>query len=176
MITPNDIATKTFKKVTGGYSPEEVDSFLDDIYEDYERLYEESLKPKIAPAVVPTPKPQPQIKQELPAPPAIDPKELAAIQKALEKTLILAEQTAAETKDSAMKESNQIIKEAKLQAEEIIRSTRSNQFQLEQEIMNLESRYELMCTRIRLLLNAEIELLDKHEMEISKKSSKQQKK
>ncbi len=42
MITPNDIATKDFKKVAVGYSPEEVDTFLDDIYVDYERLYRES--------------------------------------------------------------------------------------------------------------------------------------
>jgi len=39
VITPNDIATKDFKKVAVGYSPEEVDTFLDDIYEDYEKLY-----------------------------------------------------------------------------------------------------------------------------------------
>ena len=44
MITPNDIATKDFKKVAVGYSPEEVDTFLDDIYVDYERLYRESQK------------------------------------------------------------------------------------------------------------------------------------
>ena len=37
MITPNDIATKDFKKVAVGYSPEEVDTFLDDIYEDLRR-------------------------------------------------------------------------------------------------------------------------------------------
>ena len=46
MITPNDIATKDFKKVAVGYSPEEVDTFLDDIYEDYEKLYKESQKEK----------------------------------------------------------------------------------------------------------------------------------
>ncbi len=44
MVTPNDIATKDFKKVAVGYSPEEVDTFLDDIYEDYEKLYNESLQ------------------------------------------------------------------------------------------------------------------------------------
>ena len=53
MITPNDIATKDFKKVAVGYSPEEVDTFLDDIYEDYERLYKESLKEKTVVAPVP---------------------------------------------------------------------------------------------------------------------------
>ena len=42
MITPNDIATKDFKKVAVGYSPEEVDTFLDDIYEDYEKLYKKA--------------------------------------------------------------------------------------------------------------------------------------
>ena len=52
MVTPNDIATKDFKKVAVGYSPEEVDTFLDDIYEDYEKLYNESLQSKTKTEVV----------------------------------------------------------------------------------------------------------------------------
>ena len=52
MVTPNDIATKDFKKVAVGYSPEEVDTFLDDIYEDYEKLYNESMQSKTKTEVV----------------------------------------------------------------------------------------------------------------------------
>ena len=82
VITPNDIATKDFKKVAVGYSPEEVDTFLDDIYEDYERLYKESLKEKTVVAPVPA---------------AEDTDRFKHLEKSIERTLSFAESAAAET-------------------------------------------------------------------------------
>lgn len=81
MITPNDIATKDFKKVAVGYSPEEVDTFLDDIYEDYEKLYKESQKEKSKTEAV-----------------AEDTDRLKHLEKSIERTLSLAEAAAEETK------------------------------------------------------------------------------
>ena len=77
MITPNDIATKDFKKVAVGYSPEEVDTFLDDIYEDYEKLYKESQKEKSKTEAV-----------------AEDTDRLKHLEKSIERTLSLAEAAA----------------------------------------------------------------------------------
>ena len=84
MITPNDIATKDFKKVAVGYSPEEVDTFLDDIYEDYEKLYKESQKEKSKTEAV-----------------AEDTDRLKHLEKSIERTLSLAE-AAAEEKQMPM--------------------------------------------------------------------------
>ena len=120
MITPNDIATKDFKKVAVGYSPEEVDTFLDDIYEDYEKLYKESQKEK--------------------------------------------------SKTEAVAEDTDRLK----QAADILASARTKAYELEQKISGLESRYELMKTRIKLLLYAEIELLDKGEVLAEKEAKAQE--
>ena len=150
MITPNDIATKDFKKVAVGYSPEEVDTFLDDIYEDYEKLYKESLKEK---TVVPAP-----------APVADDTDRFKHLEKSIERTLSFAESAAAETKAAAQAEADAILSAAKTQAAEIISAARAKAYELEQDIADLESRYELMKTRVKLLLYAEIELLDKNEI------------
>ena len=149
MITPNDIATKDFKKVAVGYSPEEVDTFLDDIYEDYERLYRESLKEKtvVAPVAV-----------------AEDTDRFKNLEKSIERTLSFAESAAEETKAAAKAEAEAILSEAKAQAQEILSAARTKSYQLEQDIMALENRYELMKTRVKLLLYAEIELLDKNEI------------
>lgn len=149
MITPNDIATKDFKKVAVGYSPEEVDTFLDDIYEDYERLYKESLKERavVAPVAV-----------------AEDTDRFKNLEKSIERTLSFAESAAAETKAAAQAEAESILSAAKTQAAEIISAARTKSYELEQEITELESRYELMKTRVKLLLYAEIELLDKNEI------------
>lgn len=149
MITPNDIATKDFKKVAVGYSPEEVDTFLDDIYEDYEKLYKESLKEKTAVA---------------PAPAAEDTDRFKNLEKSIERTLSFAESAAEETKAAAKAEAEAILSEAKMQAQEILSAARTKSYQLEQDIMALENRYELMKTRVKLLLYAEIELLDKNEI------------
>ena len=146
MITPNDIATKDFKKVAVGYSPEEVDTFLDDIYEDYEKLYKESQKEKSKTEAV-----------------AEDTDRLKHLEKSIERTLSLAEAAAEETKAAAKADGDAIINSAKQQAEDILASARTKAYELEQKISGLESRYELMKTRIKLLLYAEIELLDKGE-------------
>ncbi len=147
MITPNDIATKDFKKVAVGYSPEEVDTFLDDIYEDYERLYNESLKEKT--------KPEPAVEST---------DHFRDLEKSIARTLGFAESAAAETKAAAQKEADAIINVARTQATEILSAARKKSYELEQEIAELESRYELMKTRVKLLLYAEIELLDKNEI------------
>ena len=147
MITPNDIATKDFKKVAVGYSPEEVDTFLDDIYEDYERLYKESLKEKTVAVAA-----------------AEDTDRFKNLEKSIERTLRFAESSAEETKAAAKAEAEAIISEAKAQAHEILSAARTRSYQLEQDIMALENRYELMKTRVKLLLYAEIELLDKNEI------------
>lgn len=150
MITPNDIATKDFKKVAVGYSPEEVDTFLDDVYEDYEKLYTASLKP----AEKPVAEPVQQVQTD----------RFSALEKTLERTLSLAEAAAEETRAAARAEAEQLMKAAKLRAEEILQDARTKTYELEQEIAALQNRYELMRTRVKLLLYAEIELLDKNEI------------
>ena len=57
------------------------------------------------------------------------------------------------------------------QAAEIISAARTKSYELEQEIAALESRYELMKTRVKLLLYAEIELLDKNEILAEKEAN-----
>ena len=77
---------------------------------------------------------------------------------------------AEETKENARAAAAQITESAVAKAEEIIGSARTRAFELEQDIHRLESRYELMKTRVKLLLYAEIELLDKNEI-ISQKEA-----
>ena len=152
MITPNDIATKDFKKVAVGYSPEEVDTFLDDIYVDYERLYRESQNPKEQP------------KPAEPVETAAGAAQYKNLEKTLERTIVLAETAAEEMKTAAKAEAEQIVKEARLQAQELLTAARMKSYELEQDIDALQTRYELMKTRVKLLRCAEIELLDKNEI------------
>ena len=175
MIRPSDIEDKEFKKVAVGYSPEEVDRFLDEICVDYEQLFRENREMKmklnnmannntaVSQMTAPLPKAQ---QQTAPVPTApLSPQQTSqSIEKALAKTLTLAERVAEETKENARAAAAQITESAVAKAEEIIGSARTRAFELEQDIHRLESRYELMKTRVKLLLYAEIELLDKNEI------------
>lgn len=158
MVTPNDIATKDFKKVAVGYSPEEVDTFLDEIYEDYEKLYRESQKEKV----------KTETETE-------DTNRLRNLEKTLERTLTLAEAAAEETKEAAKAEAEQILERAKLEREQILSAARTKVFEIQQEIEALQNRYELMRTRVKLLLYAEIELLDKNEILAEKEAQQEEK-
>lgn len=179
VIRPSDIEDKEFKKVAVGYSPEEVDRFLDEIYVDYEQLFRENreLKMKLnnlansgaTQMTAPVPKVQ-QTAPQIPAPQMSPQQTSQSIEKALAKTLTLAERVAEETKENARATAAQITESAVAKAEEIIGSARTRAFELEQDIHRLESRYELMKTRVKLLLYAEIELLDKNEI-ISEKEN-----
>ena len=157
MVTPNDIATKDFKKVAVGYSPEEVDTFLDDIYEDYEKLYRESQNAKA------------KTEQT-----TEDTDRLRNLEKTLERTLTLAEAAAEETKEAAKAEAPQIIEKAKLERDEILSAARTKVYEMEQEIAALQNRYELMRARVKLLLYAEIELLDKNEILSEKETAEKE--
>ncbi|MFI3173740.1 MAG: DivIVA domain-containing protein [Bacillota bacterium] len=169
MITPNDIETKTFKKVQGGYSPEEVDSFLDDILEDYDKLYTMAKNIQADPSLVAG------ITKTAPAESAQAMQTASVgLQEILEKTLLLAEETAHETKTLAVKQGTQIVESAKLEASTMLHNAREKYAELSQQIATLESRYELMRTRVKLLLYAEIELLDKNEI-IAEKENQPQK-
>ena len=157
MVIPNDIATKDFKKVAVGYSPEEVDTFLDDIYEDYEKLYRESQNAKA------------KTEQT-----TEDTDRLRNLEKTLERTLTLAEAAAEETKEAAKAEAAQIIEKAKLERDEILSAARTKVYEMEQEIAALQNRYELMRARVKLLLYAEIELLDKNEILSEKETAEKE--
>lgn len=185
MIRPSDIEDKEFKKVAVGYSPEEVDRFLDEICVDYEQLFRENREMKmklnnmannntaVSQMTAPLPKAQ---QQTAPVPTApLSPQQTSqSIEKALAKTLTLAERVAEETKENARAAAAQITESAVAKAEEIIGSARTRAFELEQDIHRLESRYELMKTRVKLLLYAEIELLDKNEIISQKEANYQQ--
>lgn len=144
MIKPSDIETKEFKKVALGYSADEVDEFLDEILIDYHRLYKErvDLKDKID-----------ILNQDLDY--------YRSIEKSLQKTLALAEKKAEEIKETAELEKQEIEKRAQIKAEEIMENTKQKLSSMEAEISKLVNQYELMKKRVKLLLYAEIDLLEK---------------
>lgn len=148
MIKPIDIETKDFKKVALGYSTEAVDDFLDDILVDYEMLYTENveLKDKLS------------ILNE-----SVD--YYRSMEKTMQNTLALAEKRVQEAKEAAEKEAELIEKKAQNQVSDLLRESQEYLNRVELKISQMEERYELIKRKIRLLLNDELEILNKSNLD-----------
>jgi len=102
-LTPLEIHNKEFRKAFRGYDEEEVDEFLDQLVKDYEKLYKENL----------------DLRETLAAKDS-NIGQYKDLEETLKKTLVVAQQTADDLKSSAVRESEVIIKEAHLKAEQVI--------------------------------------------------------
>ncbi len=120
-LTPTDIQKQEFKTKFKGYDPEEVRSFLIYIAEQFEilqrerdRLEEENLKQR----------------ETI--------KDLMSREELLKKTIMSTQKWVDEYKEKTLKESELIIKEAEIKAEEITRDAYDKIRKLEEEIGDLK--------------------------------------
>lgn len=146
MLTPVDIETVEFKKVALGYSPDEVNSFLDKVIVEFEYLYKENIKLNDKVNVL-----NDGIQY------------YKSLEDTLKNSIILAEKTASETKYNANQSSEHIIKEAQLKATEILQDANKKLYDLEYEVMKMKRQYNNIKTKLRALLNTEIEILNESE-------------
>ncbi|ACM60448.1 cell division initiation protein [Caldicellulosiruptor bescii] len=150
MLTPQDIESKTFKRVyIGGYSVEEVEEFLDQVLKDYEALYKENLelKDKIA-----------LLNENI--------QNYKTIEETLQNTLIVAQSTAEEIKKVAYQKAETIIKEAEMKASKMIEEANSKVLQITYEYGELKKRYQLFLNKFRNLLQTELSALEMVDKEL----------
>ena len=114
MLTPIDVQAKTFKSGMG-YSKADVDSFLTNLYADYETLYRENMELKDKTSL---------LNESL--------NRYKDIEKSLQKALVLAETTSEETIASAKTNAAVIEQEARVKAEAIVADAK-------QELENIRS-------------------------------------
>ena len=142
MFTSSEIQEKEFK--TGiGYDKKEVEQFLKERSTDYEALLEdnEKLKRKLKEAT-----------DSL--------SYYKSIEKTLQKALILAEKTAQDTKNTALREADAIEMEARAKANLILEDARKQIEFIEHKTLNLMQQYDLFKIHFENLLNAQIELIN----------------
>lgn len=146
MLTPVDIETVDFKKVALGYSQDEVDEFLDKVIVEFEVLYKENVKLNDKVGVLDD---------------AL--KYYKDMEQTLKSSIILAEKTALETKNNANKSAEQIIKEAELKASEILQDANKKLYDIECKAMEMKNKYDTFKTKLKLLINAEMEILENND-------------
>lgn len=152
-LTPLDIHNKEFSRGIRGYNQDEVNDFLDQIIKDYETIIREKkdLEQEVKSA-----------KEKL--------SHFSNIETTLNKSILVAQETAEEVKNNAHKESKLIVMEAKKNADRIINEALEKSRKVTINIEELKKEANVYRTRFQMLIEAQLELLKSDEWkDLSKK-------
>lgn len=116
VLTPEDIANKDFSRSVRGFNENEVNDFLDEINDNYARTLDEnaSLKNQLSAA-------QEKVKY------------FSGLQDALNKSILIAQQTADRVKKDAEKERDRIIYDAENDAKKVLKAATEKANQIQEE-------------------------------------------
>ncbi|WP_096269958.1 DivIVA domain-containing protein [Paucisalibacillus globulus] len=141
-LTPLDIHNKEFTRSFRGYDEDEVNEFLDQVIKDYEIVIREKkeLKERIE-----------QMNEKL--------SHFTNIEETLNKSILIAQETAEELKGNASKESKLIIKEAEKNADRIINEALSKSRKISIEVEELKKQAKVFRTRLKMLVEAQLDMI-----------------
>ena len=143
MLTPLDIENKKFSKQRiNGYSVEEVDDFLDELTVDYGKAYKESTEAK---------KKIDELTQSL--------AHYKNIEETLQSTLVMAQSTAEEVKSVARQQAEQIVRDAKGNAQKEADSLVQEINMKKKELDDLKKQFDVYKAKMEALLISQLELL-----------------
>ena len=149
MLTPSDIENLQFKKVALGYSVDEVDDFIDKLLVEYEKVFRDNVKlnSKVA-----------MLEESI--------KRYDNMEETIRASMELAEKTAKQTKKMAEEKADNILDKAEIAAEKLVAKTYEQKRELENEIYSLKKSYELLKTKLRHILQAELDMLEESVIDI----------
>lgn len=141
-LTPLDIHNKEFTKSFRGYDEDEVNEFLDQVIKDYEMVIREKkdLKEKVE-----------QLQEKL--------GHFTNIETTLNKSILIAQETAEEVRGNATKESKLIIKEAEKNADRIINEALNKSRRIAMDVEELKKQGKVFRTRLKMLVEAQLEMI-----------------
>jgi len=142
-LTPLDIHNKEFTKSFRGYDEDEVNEFLDQVVKDYEIVIREkrALEEKVN-----------QLNERL--------NHFTNIEETLNKSILVAQETAEELKSNAAKESKLIVKEAEKNADRIINEALTKSRQISIEVEEMKKQAKVFRTRLKMLVEAQLEMIN----------------
>ncbi|SDJ73836.1 DivIVA domain-containing protein [Sediminibacillus albus] len=142
-LTPLDIHNKEFTRGFRGYDEDEVNEFLDQVIKDYEMVIREKkeLKERVD-----------QLNERL--------GHFTNIEETLNKSILVAQETAEEVKGNASKESKLIIKEAEKNADRIINEALHKSRRISMEVEELKKQAKVFRTRLKMLVEAQLDMIE----------------
>ena len=142
-LTPADIHNKEFTRSFRGYDEDEVNEFLYQVIKDYEDVIRE----------------RDEVKERL-SEQTDRLGHFTNIEETLNKSILVAQETAEEVKGNATKESKLIIKEAEKNADRIVDEALSRARQISVEVEELKKQAKVFRTRLKMLVEAQMEMIN----------------
>lgn len=142
-LTPIDIHNKEFSQSFRGYDRDEVNEFLDQVMKDYEIVIREKneLNRKLN-----------ELEEKL--------GHFTNIEETLNKSILIAQETAEELTSNAKKEAKLIIKEAEKNADRIINEALNKSRRISIEVEELKKQAKVFRTRLKMLVEAQLDMIE----------------
>lgn len=142
-LTAIDIDSQEFNKSLRGYNTEEVDSFLNQVRDDYEALYKENftLKEKLATYM-----------EKL--------EHYTQIESTIQSTLLLAQNAAEQAKGNAEKESDLLVKSATDKAEKILEKAQRDASSISNDYDKIKQDFIKFRSKFRNFLQMQMDTFD----------------
>ncbi|WP_062048581.1 DivIVA domain-containing protein [Bacillus sp. JCM 19034] len=141
-LTPLDIHNKEFTRGFRGYDEDEVNEFLDQVIKDYEAVIRE--KKELFEELT-------TLKEKL--------DHFNDMEETLNKSILVAQETAEEVRRNAQKEAQLIVKEAEKNADRIINDALAKSRKVMMDMEELKKQASVYKMRFKMLIEAQLELL-----------------
>ncbi|MHA6251367.1 DivIVA domain-containing protein [Oceanobacillus sp. CAU 1775] len=147
-LSPLDIHNKEFTNKFRGFDEDEVNEFLDRVVKDYEIVIREkkALEEQVK-----------QMEERL--------GHFTNIEETLNKSILVAQETAEDVRANAMKESKLIIKEAEKNADRIINEALSKSRRIAMDVEELKKQAKVFRTRLKMIVEAQLEMIETDDWE-----------
>ncbi|GAA0495143.1 septum site-determining protein DivIVA [Salinibacillus aidingensis] len=142
-LTPLDIHNKEFTRTFRGYDEDEVNEFLDQVIKDYEKVIREKKEYEEEVA---------DLKERI--------GHFNDIETTLNKSILVAQETAEDVKNNANKEAKLIIKEAEKNADRIINEALSKSRKITLEVEELKKQAKVFRTRMKMIVQAQLDMIE----------------
>ncbi|SET84918.1 cell division initiation protein [Salinibacillus kushneri] len=142
-LTPLDIHNKEFTRTFRGYDEDEVNEFLDQVIKDYEKVIREKKQSEEEVS---------ELKEKI--------GHFNDIETTLNKSILVAQETAEDVKNNANKEAKLIIKEAEKNADRIINEALAKSRKITLEVEELKKQAKVFRTRMKMIVQAQLDMIE----------------
>ncbi len=142
-LTPLDIKKQEFKRTFRGYDGIEVDAFLEMVSDELEELIRE--KKDLSDEVL-------TLRTQL--------RDYQNVEKTLQDTLVHAQESIKDSKESSSREASMLIREAELSAERILADAKLKLAEMKNELVVIKAQKDSFARRLRHLLDSQLDLIE----------------
>jgi cell division initiation protein len=141
-LTPLDIHNKEFSRSFRGFDEDEVNEFLDLVIRDYDTVMraKKDLEDQVE-----------ELKNQV--------LHFSQMEGSLNRTILIAQETADEVKTNAQKEAKLIVREAEKNADRIITEALSKTRKLVDDLEEMKKQAKIFRSRFKMLMEAQLDLL-----------------